>query len=305
MRESPYSDLERPPLNAAALRRALIVPYGLWTRLDLRTETGSTNVDAADAARGGEPEGLVVVAERQDAGRGRRGRSWASPARAGITVSVLLRPGEAVPGREWRPAPMPMYGWLPLLAGVALVESVRRIAEVDALLKWPNDLLVRGTAGDGPARDGGRLAGYGKCAGILAETVPGDDRPPAVVVGIGLNVTLRAGELPDGVGGLPVTSLGLAGAVATDRDPLLRSLLRSFASWYGRWREACGEPDGSGLRPAYQEACGTIGQRVRVLLPSGGDLSGVASGIDGDGRLRVRTADGEQSVSAGDVLHVR
>lgn len=280
---SPYTDLDRPPLNARALNRALITEDGPWTRLDLRAETASTNADAASAARDGEPEGLVVVAERQTSGRGRRGRVWTSPARAGITASILLRPGVAVPERDWPPVPASAYGWLPLLTGVALVETVTRLAEVPAALKWPNDLLV----------------GEEKCAGILAEGIP--DPGGAVIVGIGLNVTLRADELPD----RPATSLSLAGAVMTDRDPLLRALLRGLGDWYGRWRVASGDAEGSGLREAYLRHCGTVGRAVRVLMPSGDELTGEATGVDGDGRLVVRTADGDQSVAAGDVLHVR
>jgi BirA family biotin operon repressor/biotin-[acetyl-CoA-carboxylase] ligase len=304
---SPYSDLDRPPLNADALRRALLAPDGgLWTGIDVRAETDSTNVDAADAARAGQPEGVVVVAERQRAGRGRHGRAWTSPPRAGITASVLLRPGEAVPGRGWPPAPLSRYGWLPLLAGVALVEAVRRVAEVEAVLKWPNDLLVPVPVVADPPPGGSAGGGHAKCAGILVESVPGyAGSPPAVVVGVGLNVSLRPHELPPGVGGLPVTSLHLAGAAMADRDPLLRSLLRSLAAWYGRWREAAGEPADSGLRAAYLVACATIGTPVRVLLPSGGEIIGTATGVDDDGRLRVRTAGGDRSVSAGDVLHVR
>ena len=147
---SPYTDLDRPPLSAARLSRALTAPLGPWRRLDLRSETGSTNADAADAARAGQPEGLIVVAERQTAGRGRRGRVWQSPPRAGLAASVLLRPGEAVTERDWPPASPTGYGWLPLLAGVALVEAVSRLAELDAGLKWPNDLLV----GDGASAPG-------------------------------------------------------------------------------------------------------------------------------------------------------
>jgi BirA family biotin operon repressor/biotin-[acetyl-CoA-carboxylase] ligase len=276
---SPYTDRSRPPLNAARLRRALVVPGGLWTRLDLREETGSTNADAVAAGRAGEPEGLVVVAERQTAGRGRLGRTWTSPARAGLAVSVLLRPG-VPPGR---------YGWLPLLAGVALVETVNRLAELEAVLKWPNDLLVEGR----------------KCAGILAEVVP-DDEPRAVVVGIGLNVTLREDELPLDPVGRKAISLALAGAVATDRDPLLRALLRAFAGWYERWREAGGDPDRSGLAAAYAQHCDTLGRQVQVLLPGGGELVGNARELDGDGRLVVRTGTGEQrAVAAGDIRHLR
>ena len=272
---SPYSDLQRPPLSARSLERALLVPGGLWRRLALKEETGSTNADVADAARAGAAEGLIVVAEQQVAGRGRRDRVWVSPARAGLTVSVLLRPGD-VPQRHW--------AWLPLLAGVALRDAVQRIAEVDAALKWPNDLLV----------------GDGKAAGILAE-VTGD----AVVLGIGLNVTTRADELPPTTG-LPATSLLLAGARSTDRDPLLRALLRGLAQWYAGWREAGGDAEMCGLLGAYRRGCATLGRQVRVQLPGGDELAGEATTVDPDGQMVIRTADGTaHRVSAGDVVHVR
>jgi BirA family biotin operon repressor/biotin-[acetyl-CoA-carboxylase] ligase len=268
MGQSPYTDLERPPLNEAALRRALLVPDGLWSDLRVVAETGSTNADVASAAREGAAEGLVLVAERQTAGRGRLGREWESPARAGIAASVLLRPGGIDAAR---------YGWLPLMAGVALAEGVRRVAEVDAVLKWPNDLLVADR----------------KCAGILAEVAA----PGAVVVGIGLNTTLREHELP----GPDATSLALAGAVSADRDPLLRAVLRAFAVWYTRWRAAGGDADASGLREAYVFHCGTLGRDVVVQLPDGTELSGRAEAVDADGRLVV---DG-RALAAGDVKHVR
>jgi BirA family biotin operon repressor/biotin-[acetyl-CoA-carboxylase] ligase len=277
---SPYADLDRPPLVPRALERALVVPGGLWRRIDVRTETESTNADAVDAARQGVAEGLVIVAEQQRAGRGRRDRQWVSPPRAGLTLSVLLRPGPAVPQRSW--------GWLPLLAGVALREAVEQRAELDAALKWPNDLLVAGANGDA------------KCAGILAE-VTGD----AVVIGIGLNVTTRAGELP-ATTGLPATSLRLAGAGNTDRDPLLRTLLRSLALWYEGWREAGGDAEMCGLLGAYRKACATIGRDVTVHLPTGPAVTGTVTTVDGDGQLVIRTDDGAEShVSAGDVVHVR
>jgi BirA family biotin operon repressor/biotin-[acetyl-CoA-carboxylase] ligase len=283
---SPYTDLERPPLSAAALGRSLVVPGGLWRRVEVRAETGSTNADALAGARAGAPEGLVVTAERQTAGRGRRDRVWQSPPRAGLTVSVLLRPGVADQGRGWAPVRPRAYGWLPLLAGVAVLETVRRVAHVEAALKWPNDLLV--TTLDGVEA---------KCAGILAEG--GGDT--AVVVGIGVNVTTRADELPPGA-----TSLRLAGAAAADRDPLLRALLRGIGSWYGRWREADGDARASGLAEAYRNGCATVGRTVRVLLPGERELTGVAESVDDDGQLLVRTPDDVvHAVSAGDVVHVR
>jgi BirA family transcriptional regulator, biotin operon repressor / biotin---[acetyl-CoA-carboxylase] ligase len=264
VRASPYSDLDRPPLSAAALRRALVVPGGLWTDVQVREEARSTNADVAGAARDGAPEGLVIVAERQTAGRGRFDRRWESPPRAGLTFSVLLRPHR-------------LSGWLPLLAGVALVETVRRLGGVDAVLKWPNDLMIDER----------------KCAGILAESV-GD----GVVVGMGLNVTLREAELP-----VPdATSLHLAGSACTDRDPLLRSLLRTLADWYRRWNATGGDPQESGLREAYRLHCATLGRTVRVGLPDGTEVTGTALDIDVDGRLVVA---GAAPVAAGDVRHVR
>jgi BirA family biotin operon repressor/biotin-[acetyl-CoA-carboxylase] ligase len=286
---SPYTDLDRPPLSERSLTRALITPDALWSRLDVRAETGSTNADATAAAHRGEPEGLVVVAEQQSAGRGRRDRQWTSPPRAGLTLSVLLRPGRADEAKGWALAPAAAFGWLPLLAGVALREAVQRVAEVEATLKWPNDLLVKDAQGH-----------EGKCAGILAE-MAGD----AVVVGIGLNVSTRAGELPETTG-LPATSLRVAGAPSFDREPLLRALLRGVADWYQGWREADGDAEMSGLLAAYRRGCSTIGRDVRVLLPGGGDLVGRATSVDPDGQLVVRTADDrDHHVSAGDVLHVR
>jgi BirA family biotin operon repressor/biotin-[acetyl-CoA-carboxylase] ligase len=277
MSSSPYADLDRPPLRAAALRRAIVAPDGLWTDLRVVAETGSTNADVADLARAGAAEGMVLVAERQTAGRGRLGRVWQSPPRAGIAVSVLLRPNDV---------PTSRYGWLPLLAGIALAETVRRVSEVDAYLKWPNDLL---------------LAGDRKCGGILAEAVSAVADEPAVVLGIGLNTSLREDELPrpDAI------SLVLAGAASADRGPLLRQLLRSLADWYGRWRDAGGDPDGSGLRAAYIFHSGTLGHRVRVELPDGAMLEGIAADIDRDGRLVVTVEGGQRAVAAGDIVHLR
>jgi BirA family biotin operon repressor/biotin-[acetyl-CoA-carboxylase] ligase len=239
-------------------------------------ETGSTNADVAAAARAGAAEGLVVVAERQTGGRGRLGRVWESPARAGIALSVLLRP--AVPAAR--------LGWLPLLAGVALAEAVRRVSEVDAVLKWPNDLLLRHGGGER------------KCAGILAESLPDG----GVVLGIGLNTTLREDELPRP----DATSLALAGAACVDRDPLLRALLRSVEQWYGRWRRHAGDGEASGARAAYTFHCGTLGRQVEVHLPGDRILRGRAEEIDPEGRLVVEAGSGQrQAVAAGDVVHVR
>ncbi|MEW2076042.1 biotin--[acetyl-CoA-carboxylase] ligase [Streptomyces sp. NPDC012403] len=277
-RSGRWSDLGRPPLNAAGLRRGLVRAGGLWTQLDVVQRTGSTNSDlVARAAEGPLEEGVVLVAEEQTAARGRLDRRWTAPARSGLFFSVLLRPAE-VPVARW--------GWLPLLTGVAVATGLSRAAGVDTALKWPNDLLV--TVG-GEER---------KAGGILAERA-GDD---GVVIGVGINVSLRADELPVPTAG----SLVLAGAVSTDRDPLLRGVLRSLEDWYGRWRAAGGDPGPSGLQETYAAGCATLGRVVRAELPGDRELVGEAVAVDGDGRLVLATGEGVQEpVGAGDIVHLR
>ncbi|WP_225847611.1 biotin--[acetyl-CoA-carboxylase] ligase [Streptomyces sp. HPF1205] len=288
MTSSRWSDLERPPLNARALRKAVVVPGAVWTSLDVVESTGSTNSDLAARAADGAPEGAVLVAEEQTAGRGRLDRRWSAPARSGLFFSILLRPGErAASGTAAGAPPVPRHrwGWLPLLAGVATATALSRSAGVDTSLKWPNDLLVT-VAGE-----------ERKAGGILAER----SGASAVVVGIGLNVTLKEAELP-----VPTAaSLALAGAMGTDRDPLLRAVLRSVDEWYGAWRAAGGDPAASRLQQTYAAGCATLGRQVRAELPGGGTLSGTAVAVDGDGRLVIAGPDGEQALAAGDVVHLR
>ncbi|MEU1268255.1 biotin--[acetyl-CoA-carboxylase] ligase [Streptomyces sp. NPDC005799] len=276
--DSRWSDLERPPLNAVALRRGLVREGGLWRELEVVRATGSTNSDlVALAAAGKAAEGSILVAEEQTAGRGRLDREWTAPARSGLFFSVLLNPAE-VPVARW--------GWLPLLTGVAVATGLARAAGVDTTLKWPNDLLVS-------------IAGEErKAGGILAERAGND----GVVIGVGVNVTLRESELPVPAAG----SLALAGAVSTDRDPLLRAALRALEEWYGRWREAGGDPAVSGLQETYAAGCATLGRTVRAELPGDRSVTGEAVAVDGDGRLVIATADGVQEpVGAGDIVHLR
>ncbi|MFG2128008.1 biotin--[acetyl-CoA-carboxylase] ligase [Streptomyces sp. NPDC048751] len=275
---SRWSDLDRPPLNAAALRRGLVREGGLWSEVEVVRRTGSTNADlVALADQGKAAEGAVLVAEEQTAGRGRLDRQWTAPPRSGLFFSVFLRPTE-VPVARW--------GWLPLLTGVAVATGLSRAAGVDTSLKWPNDLLVNVGSEE-------RKAG-----GILAERA-GDD---GVVIGVGINVTLRAEELPVPQAG----SLLLAGAANTDRDPLLRAVLRSLEDWYGRWRAAAGDPAASGLQDTYAAGCSTLGRVVRAELPGERALVGEAVALDGDGRLVIATEEGVQEpVGAGDIVHLR
>lgn len=266
MSSSPWTDLDRPPLREAELRRAL--SGSRWSDLRVVPSTGSTNADVVTAARAGAGEGLVLATEWQQAGRGRLGRTWSAPPRSGLTFSVLLRPT----------VPAASLGWLPLLAGLAAASALSRVTGVDLRLKWPNDVL----------------AGERKLAGILAERM-GD----AVVLGIGVNVTLRRDELPTAT----ATSLALEGAEALDRDTLLRAVLRDLDRGYAGFVGHRGDP--AGVRAAYRSASATLGREVRVLLPGDATLAGHATDVDEQGRLVVTGPHGSTAVAAGDVLHVR
>jgi BirA family transcriptional regulator, biotin operon repressor / biotin---[acetyl-CoA-carboxylase] ligase len=272
----PFSTPSDIRLDEAGLRAAVLTPGSIWSALDVVAQTGSTNADLLAAARAGAAHGTVLAAEEQTSGRGRRGRAWATPpAASALTFSVLLRPTAIPPAGR---------GWLPLLAGVAVARALRAAAAVDAVLKWPNDVLASGA----------------KLAGILAEQ-DGD----AIVVGIGINVGARREDLPPlRPDALPPTSLALLGASSTDRTALLAAVLGELADWYRRWTRA-GDATASGLREEYLRCCATIGTAVRVELPGGAQLTGTATGIGPSGQLLVDAGDGPVPVSAGDVIHVR
>ncbi len=258
-------------MDAEQLQRSVVESPELafFSGVDVVESTGSTNTDLI--ARAAEPgaDHVVLLAETQLHGRGRHARTWVSPPRSQIAMSLLVR----LPGVD--PAAL---AWLSLLTGIAVVDALRTTAGVVADLKWPNDVLIDDR----------------KVAGILAEVATGGAEP-AVVVGIGLNVSLTDSELP-----VPyATSLILAGAKETDRTVLVRSLLAEFARRFTAWRDAGWATND--LAAAYRERCATIGMLVRAELPGGQRLTGIAEDIDDAGRLII----GDQAVSAADVTHVR
>ncbi|WP_217428254.1 biotin--[acetyl-CoA-carboxylase] ligase [Microlunatus speluncae] len=264
------------PLDPDAIRAEVITSDSLWRRVDVVAETGSTNADLAARARAGEPSGTVLIADHQTAARGRLGRSWSAPAGTSIGLSMLVRP-EAVPPERWT--------WLPLVAGIAVSESLQRAAKLPAELKWPNDVLVRDR----------------KISGILAERIEpaGADSGAGCVIGIGINVGLSAEDLP-----VPTaTSIRLQpDAAPVGRDRMIITVLNAFALLYRQWSEAT---DDTALAAAYLARCGTIGRRVRVLLAGKPDVVGDAEAIDTAGRLVVGTPAGRVTFGAGDIVHLR
>ena len=183
---------------------------------------------------------------------------------------MLLRPAAVPPASR---------AWVPLLAGVAVAAALRGEATADAWLKWPNDVLIHG----------------GKVAGILAEQAG-----EAIVVGIGINVTVARDELP----APEATSLAIEGA-GTGREPLLTGVLGQLERRYLSWKGEVGDADRCGLRAEYLGLCATVGHQVRVSLPGGSVVTGEASDVDSAGRLVVRSGAGLVPVSAGDVVHGR
>jgi BirA family biotin operon repressor/biotin-[acetyl-CoA-carboxylase] ligase len=272
---STYDDLARPPLQAEPLRRALLTPGSLWSELEVLGSVPSTNAVLVSRAGSDGASGLVVLAEHQTAGRGRLDRTWVAPPRSAVTMSALVRPYDIAVSR---------WPWIALLAGLSVGAVLNSTAGVTASLKWPNDVII----------------GDRKVAGILVERVETGPYPPAAVIGIGLNVSMSAVELPTD----NATSLSLEGAKTTDRSVLARAILRTLEGLLGDWQRSGGDAE-SGLLPAYVQACSTIGREVMVSIPGGVDVRGTAVGVDVSGRLVVRTAAGTRSFGAGDVVHLR
>jgi BirA family biotin operon repressor/biotin-[acetyl-CoA-carboxylase] ligase len=267
------TDYWRTPLDESALRA--ILPSPPWRRVDVVAETGSTNADLiARAAAGGDVEGSVLIAEHQTAGRGRNGRSWSAVRGTQVTMSVGVS-ADGIPSRAW--------GWIPLIAGLAVIDAVGAASAVEPGLKWPNDVLAR-------------PPGHGKLAGILAEVAA---PAPLIVIGIGLNVSLRADELPDP----GATSLALLGGKPTDRSEIIAPLLAGLARRVASLRDAQGAD--AALMAEYTAHSVTIGARVRAVLPGDREIIGDARAVDDQGRLCIDTGGETVVVSAGDIVHLR
>ncbi|MEJ5997433.1 biotin--[acetyl-CoA-carboxylase] ligase [Corynebacterium sp. H130] len=250
----------RTPLDVEKLR-ALPLP-----RIDYTTETGSTNADLVKAALEGAPEWSAAVTEFQNAGRGRHGRVWTAPPMSQATLSILIRPTE-----------VERLGTMPLVTGLALIDVLS--SDYDVALKWPNDVLINGR----------------KVCGILAE-VAQFQPTPAIVIGLGVNVSLTQEELP-----VPhAISLEMVGP-EVDRTQLVGAILLALKNRLEQWM--ANDPS---LMEDYRKVCSSIGQQVRVHLPGDKELLGECVGVADDGLIHVRSSDGEvHAIAAGDVVHLR
>lgn len=238
--------------------------------VEAHASIGSTNDRARELLDAGAPDGIVVVADEQVAGRGRMGRTWTSPAGVNLTLSVGLRPGLAADA-AWTLGPA---------AALAARAACLDIAPV--ALKWPNDLVDR---------DGRKLGG------LLVEVASEADRVRHAVVGVGINVNWLPDAMPPELRA-SATSLAALGRKPVDRAALLRALLDALE------REIGDLEAGSSPLPRYREACATLGHVVRVETPAG-PIEGRAVDLDEAGALVVEASSGLVPVASGEVVRVR
>ncbi len=260
-------DTPCPPLDPARTLAALGHRASAFA-LRIVDECPSTNSELVDRPPADDGRIHVLAAERQTAGRGRRGRAWQSWPGASLTFSAL-----------WRFAPgSPVPAGLSLVAGLALARALERLGIPGIQLKWPNDVLVHGE----------------KLAGILVELLPGRGRTPAAVIGIGVNLQLPPGtRIPDQPG---VTDLASHCAAPPARDTLLGLLLAELHDLFELYASA----GFAALRGAWQQRNAFADLPVRIL-GEGSETIGVCCGVDDDGALLIRGAHGLSRILSGEV----
>ncbi len=275
------SDLSAESITSALTTRRLGRPTLYFPRI------GSTNDIAQQAAAQGAPEGLLVVADEQAAGRGRLDRTWWAPPGASVLMSLLLRP----------PLLAHQAGQLAMCLGLAAVEGIETVAGIRPALKWPNDVVWRGR----------------KLGGMLSELHATGERLDYAVLGLGLNVNTVFGapDCAEAATALPAAqpcpqelattavSLRMATGRPVDRAALVVALLERCETWYERLLS------GESLHEAWAARLDTVGRQVVVTLPTG-TLTGAAVGVTPEGALIVRAPSGRDAVVwAGDVTLVR
>jgi len=261
---------------------ALLPSKTLGQSLFVFEELPSTNTFALELARNSTPQGTIVLADRQTAGRGRLQRSWFSPPEANIYGSVIFS----------LKTKFQSIGWIPLMAGTAIAQAIENHTTIDITLKWPNDILIAER----------------KVGGILCESFNRDSTETRVVIGFGINVNLPESSFPKELQPI-ATSLQIHAQQTVDRHHLITSIIttleQGWADLISRGPQSC--------QVAYRARCSTIGSHIQVHLPDGRQLDGLAKAIDEQGRLQMLLSSSdpkEQSakmvnIHAGDIHHIR
>jgi len=261
--------------NRLAARQIARTGKRLGHTVIVRAETGSTNDDLREKAEAGAPEGLVLLAEAQTAGRGRLRRRWESPAGKNLLLSVLLRPALSAE-RAFQ---------ITLMTGVAVAQTLAEGYGLKPRIKWPNDVMVQGR----------------KLCGVLAEMKAAAGQVEFIVLGLGVNLNLRRTELSEELQPL-ATSVAEELGRPVARAEFARALLEELETCYldllaGNWPK---------ILEAWHSWAAIRGQEVLIELNEG-KISGAALGLDQDGALRVwdRSANLERRILAGDVKYLR
>lgn len=277
------------PLNLDRLRESLTTAcFGRTLRYVPQTD--STNADAlrhVQQIKGQPvPHGMVILAESQRAGRGRRGRSWHSPAEGNIYCSLILAP------RTGTGMPLHALSWTPLASALAAADALARQGNLPVVVKWPNDVLIREK----------------KVGGILCEQTNTADKQSAVIVGIGLNINSDPADLPEDLRAT-ATSVSAELHRPVDRVQILADLLLGLEERLERlWQEGPGV-----LATEFSRRCDTLGKHVRITFSRQETVEGKALSIGDDGHLRVAVAstgiDDQDpriiEVRSADVVHLR
>jgi BirA family biotin operon repressor/biotin-[acetyl-CoA-carboxylase] ligase len=266
MTNDKFQITEEETLSVDAISRDLDTQF-VARRVMHYVRVASTNDLAKQMADAGEPEGTLVIADEQTAGRGRLGRSWIAPPRSSILMSLILRPH-----LEARQAAR-----VTMAVSLGACDGIRAATGLESQIKWPNDILLRGK----------------KCGGILAESSTTGERVEYVIVGLGLNVNFTAISVDE----IPADATTLADELGkpVPRVPLTQTILRAIERYY---LKLCA---GENLRAAWIVRSTTLNQRVRAKT-SWGIEEGLAEDMDDDGALLLRRADGSLvRLIAGDV----
>ncbi len=253
---------------------AVLTTRTFGRNLVLLPRTGSTNDVAKDLVTQNAPEGTVVLADEQTAGRGRMGRHWSAPPGTCLLCSILFRPDLLLTQAQW----------LTMLCALAAADAVDQVAGLQASLKWPNDLIVKSSS-------------WKKLAGVLTETGVMGERLEFVVVGIGVNVNVAPRDLP--ALAPDATSILAETGREVDRATLLAALLAGVETRYTRLQA------GKSPQSEWAARLATLGQPVEASTCAG-TLTGVAESVDQDGALLLRAPDGAlHRLVAGDVTLAR
>lgn len=298
--ESDHSVLDAPRIRTVALDAG-------YSSVNLYDEVDSTTtrarellMDGTDPEREQLGELSVYASLYQSAGRGRLARAWTAPPGACLAASIVVRPHASADPLA-RELPEGSYHWMTLIAGLSVVDIWRSYG-VDAALKWPNDVIAQGAKG----------------CGILAQLVPesgSTEGQRSIIVGIGQNTNMSAEQLP-----VPTaTSLSLCTGQVIDSSEVLARLLGIFARRYRAFVRAGGDPErpdplnpdplnpqSISLLDQARASTATLGASVRMSLPDGSTVEGVAEDLDAQGRILIRREDGTiEPYAVGDIEHLR